>query len=278
MKKMIMMIMMKIKVKKKKEKTYQIILFFIFFIFFIFYLEKEPEKTNLKKIPNEKVVDNSNSNNNNKEKEKEENFFTSTKSKIIIGASIFALKIKELFQNKNEKNSEENFQFSKIDFRNSYIPLSIILVSLLLIFIIWKFLIKSKSKNLPKNEENKFNKNSNSKNKEITLPNKDLQDINVNKEINSDENVIVLKGRTKKIPRSLNYNELFVNNISEKQEFNKANSTNHKKAIAPKNNSNFIENQEKEEEKNTNFEDFFDKINENKQVLEIINQAKNVDN
>ena len=89
-----------------------------------------------------------------------------------------------------------------------------------------------------------------------------------------------MKGRTKKIPRSLNYNELFINNVSDKKHNKKVSEKKNKEITNYTNNNNYLENQEKEEDKisNSNYEDFFDKINENKKILEIINQAKDIDN
>lgn len=93
----------------------------------------------------------------------------------------------------------------------------------------------------------------------------------------SDENVILLKGRTKKVPRSINYNELFVNHLNEKTEtnFNKNNKNKFQNNNNDLNKNNNYFNciyENPNEEKSSNFEDFFDKINENKKVLEILNQ------
>lgn len=81
-----------------------------------------------------------------------------------------------------------------------------------------------------------------------------------------------MKGRTKKVPRSINYNELFVNHINEKCEKNikiKFNCNNDGNK-----NYNYYNciYENPNEEKASNFEDFFDKINENRKVLEILNQ------
>jgi hypothetical protein len=249
-------------------------------------------KSNLKKkssennnnIPNINIIENKTIETIEKNKEeKEENFFTKLKSNLISGASIFAIKINNLFQKKKKKNNNEDFQFSNINLNNTYLPLSIILITILIVFTILKFVYNYNSKNSinAKNEDNNnFNKN---KNKEIRLPNRDrdqFDNYNNNKENNYDENVIVLKGRTKKIPRSLNYNELFINNVSDKKHNKKVSEKKNKEITNYNNNNNYLENQEKEEDKisNSNYEDFFDKINENKKILEIINQAKNIDN
>merc|ERR1712004_255028 len=151
---------------------------------------------------------------------------------------------------------------------NSYVGLIAIALSILILYVLWKYVLYSKIKNLPfaNENENFIYKNSFSKGKEITLPNKDEEKLEIEKEKNCNEEVIILKGRTKKIPRTLNYNELFVNNAPEIKENKK------KKKNDTKNN--LFENKEKEEDKVSNFEDFFDKINENKEVLEILNQAK----
>jgi len=107
-------------------------------------------------------------------------------------------------------------------------------------------------------------------NTEITIPEEITSTKN---EIKSDENVILLKGRTRKVPRSINYNELFANHLNEKNDIN----FNNKKF-----NNTQIQNQNKNyynsiyenpnENKTSNFEDFFDQINQNKKVLEILNQ------
>lgn len=94
-------------------------------------------------------------------------------------------------------------------------------------------------------------------------------------ETKSDENVLVLKGRVRKVPRSINYNELFVNTLNEKTE-SKVNNTklNCNNDLVNKNNNNYYNciYESPSENKASNFEDFFDKINENKKVLEILNE------
>lgn len=217
-------------------------------------------------------------------KNNDENIFTKLKTQLVMGASIFFVKLHQMFNLAKTEEGEESF-IQKINNKNSFILIAGILLPLIILFIIWNLVFnKEKGKNSKfSEEENSMKLN---KNKEITLPNKDIEEFNSKKENqNSDESVILLKGRTKKIPRSLNYNELFVNNNFDKEFNNNSKSANKKKQDTQVNeynnlNLNLKENaQEKiEEENNSNFEDFFDKINENKKVLEILNQAKNGEN
>lgn len=105
---------------------------------------------------------------------------------------------------------------------------------------------------------------------EVTMPSSDYAYINKNTDYKSDENVILLKGRTKKIPRTINYNELFVNTLSEKSENNCKQNMLANDLNKNKNYYNAFDNMKNDT--SSNFEDFFDKINQNKKVLEILNQ------
>lgn len=78
----------------------------------------------------------------------------------------------------------------------------------------------------------------------------------------------MLKGRTKRIPRTINYNELFVSAGAENptKNFQKTKLSNNLDT-----NLIFTINFDKGNNMPSNIEDFFDTINQNKKLLEILN-------